>query len=300
MKKTIESFKANQKLVTYSLLILLSIIWGGSFFFIKKGLIAFSWQEVAALRLTLAFIMLLPFFYKALKTITKNKYPILLVFILSGNVIPAFLFPLAQTNISSSLSGILNALSPLLTFVIGIFLFKTSFIKRQLLGVLLGFSGTILLILRGADWTSGGNQLYGLFIVVAAFFYGLNSNLIKAYFQEISSQHALSLGFAFVMPFALSYLLLGTDFIHTIQTHEYALQSFISVFSLTFLSTVLSMILYMRLVKMTSVLFGATVAYIIPVIAVFIGFLDGELITLWHFIGMAFILFGVYLTRSSK
>ncbi|MEN9326862.1 MAG: hypothetical protein RI943_1283 [Bacteroidota bacterium] len=300
MKKTIESFKANQKLVTYSLLILLSIIWGGSFFFIKKGLIAFSWQEVAALRLTLAFIMLLPFFYKALKTITKDKYPILLVFILSGNVIPAFLFPLAQTNISSSLSGILNALSPLLTFVIGIFLFKTSFIKRQLLGVLLGFSGTILLILRGADWTSGGNQLYGLFIVVAAFFYGLNSNLIKAYFQEISSQHALSLGFAFVMPFALSYLLLGTDFIHTIQTHEYALQSFISVFSLTFLSTVLSMILYMRLVKMTSALFGATVAYIIPVIAVFIGFLDGELITLWHFIGMAFILFGVYLTRSSK
>lgn len=300
MKKTIESFKANQKLVTYSLLILLSIIWGGSFFFIKKGLIAFSWQEVAALRLTLAFIMLLPFFYKALKTITKDKYPILLVFVLSGNVIPAFLFPLAQTNISSSLSGILNALSPLLTFVIGIFLFKTSFIKRQLLGVLLGFSGTILLILRGADWTSGGNQLYGLFIVVAAFFYGLNSNLIKAYFQEISSQHALSLGFAFVMPFALSYLLLGTDFIHTIQTHEYALQSFISVFSLTFLSTVLSMILYMRLVKMTSALFGATVAYIIPVIAVFIGFLDGELITLWHFIGMAFILFGVYLTRSSK
>lgn len=300
MKKTIESFKANQKLVTYSLLILLSIIWGGSFFFIKKGLIAFSWQEVAALRLTLAFIMLLPFLYKAFKTITKNKYPILFVFVLSGNVIPAFLFPLAQTNISSSLSGILNALSPLLTFVIGIFLFKTSFIKRQLLGVLLGFSGTILLILRGADWTSGGNQLYGLFVVVAAFFYGLNSNLIKAYFQEISSQHALSLGFAFVMPFALSYLLLGTDFIHTIQTHEYALQSFISVFSLTFLSTVLSMILYMRLVKMTSALFGATVAYIIPIIAVFIGFLDDELITLWHFIGMALILFGVYLTRSSK
>ena len=82
------------------------------------------------------------------------------------------------------------------------------------------------------------------------------------------------------------------------QTHEQAWLSFGSVAYLGFVSTAFATIVFIKLVQMTSALFGAAVAYIIPITAVAIGFFDGELITIWHFVGMVLILGGVYLTRG--
>jgi drug/metabolite transporter (DMT)-like permease len=143
-----------------------------------------------------------------------------------------------------------------------------------------------------------GNQWFGLFAVLASFCYGFSSNIIKIHLQNISSQQASAVAFTLVGPWAVGYLLLGTDFIHVMQTDENAWVSFSSVVYLGFISTALATIIFIKLVQMTSALFGAAVAYIIPITAVAIGFFDGELITMWHFIGMGFILFGVYLTRG--
>jgi|AntRauTorckE5430_2_1112549.scaffolds.fasta_scaffold10090_2 drug/metabolite transporter (DMT)-like permease len=298
IKQYIAKFKSNQKLIAYSTLIFLSLLWGMSFFFIKRGLMAFSWNQVAALRITFAMLAFSPVIYKSFKSIKWSQLKYILVFAVLGNAIPAFLFPLAQTQISSSLTGILNSLTPLLTFIFGVLFFGIAFVKRKLWGVLIGLIGASLLILNGADWNSVGNQWFGLFAVLASFCYGFSSNIIKIHLQNISSQQASAVAFTLVGPWAVGYLLLGTDFIHVMQTDENAWVSFSSVVYLGFISTALATIIFIKLVQMTSALFGAAVAYIIPITAVAIGFFDGELITMWHFIGMGFILFGVYLTRG--
>jgi drug/metabolite transporter (DMT)-like permease len=298
IKKSIAKFKGNQKLMAYGTLIFLSLLWGMSFFFIKKGLIAFSWNQVAALRITFAMLAFSPIIYKSFKSIERSQMKYILAFAVLGNAIPAFLFPLAQTQISSSLTGILNSLTPLLTFVFGVLFFEVVFVKRKLWGVLIGLIGASLLILNGADWNSTGNQWYGLFAILAAFCYGFSSNIIKIHLQNISSQQASAIAFTLIGPWAVGYLFLGTDFIHVMQTDENVWVSFSSIVYLGFISTAFATIVFIKLVQMTSALFGAAVAYIIPITAVAIGFFDGEFISIWHFIGMGFILSGVYLTRG--
>jgi drug/metabolite transporter (DMT)-like permease len=138
IKQYIAKFKSNQKLIAYSTLIFLSLLWGMSFFFIKRGLMAFSWNQVAALRITFAMLAFSPVIYKSFKSIKWSQLKYILVFAVLGNAIPAFLFPLAQTQISSSLTGILNSLTPLLTFIFGVLFFGIAFVKRKLWGVLIG------------------------------------------------------------------------------------------------------------------------------------------------------------------
>jgi drug/metabolite transporter (DMT)-like permease len=294
----IAKIKENQKLVAYGTLIFLSLLWGMSFFFIKRGLLAFSWNQVAALRITFAMLAFSPIIYKSFKAVERGQIKYILAFAMMGNAIPAFLFPLAQTQISSSLAGILNSLTPLLTFVFGVLFFGTVFVKRKLWGVLIGLIGASVLILNGADWSAKGNQWFGLFVVFGALCYGFSSNIIKNHLQNISSPQASAIAFTLIGPWALGYLFLGTDFIHVMQTDENAWFAFSSVGYLGFISTAFATIVFIKLVQMTSALFGAAVAYIIPITAVAIGFFDGEFISIWHFVGMIFILFGVYLTRG--
>ncbi len=104
----------------YLTLILLAIIWGSSFILMKRGLETFSDSEVAAYRIFIAFLVLTPFVFRNYYHLKQKVFfPLLLSGIL-GNALPAFLFTKAQTVISSSLTGMLNCLTPLLTLVIGI------------------------------------------------------------------------------------------------------------------------------------------------------------------------------------
>lgn len=293
-----EKLKENQKLLAFLTLIFLSMLWGVSFFFIKKGLVAFSWDQVAALRITFATLAFSPFIWKAFRKVDKTQYKYVFAFAMLGNAIPAFLFPLAQTQISSSLAGILNSVTPLLTFTAGVLFFGVTFVLRKFWGVLLGLGGASILILYGADWNAEDNQWYGLFAVLASVCYGFSSNIIKNKLQNIPSHLISAIAFALVGPWAIAYLLLGTNFIETMQVNDDAWLSFTGVMYLGFISTAFATFIFIKLIQMTSALFGAAVAYIIPITAVFIGFLDGEFITVWHFVGMALILLGVYLTRG--
>ena len=96
----------------YILLAILAIIWGSSFILMKKGLEVYSYTEVAALRLVIAFISLSPFIFFAIKEIKKRHWiPVFIVGIF-GNMLPAFLFTKAQTVLESSLTGMLNSFTP--------------------------------------------------------------------------------------------------------------------------------------------------------------------------------------------
>jgi drug/metabolite transporter (DMT)-like permease len=292
--------KLTENKSTYSvfLLIFLAMIWGSSFVLIKKSLLAFDYLQVAALRVGITMLWFLPFVFSQFKKVkNKRTYWFLLIMGLFGNAIPAFLFPLAQTQIDSSLAGILNSCTPIFVMIMGALFFNTTPSRNKIIGVLFGLLGAGLLILYGQSGLSNKNSWYAIFALLAAICYAISTNVIKEYLQDLPAIATTSLAFFFVGPIAWIYLF-SSDFIHVMQTDENAWFSFMSVAALATFGTALATLLFVKLIQMTSAVWGAMVTYLIPIVAIFFGFLDGELITLWHAIGITLILFGVYLAKG--
>ncbi|MEM7101568.1 MAG: DMT family transporter [Bacteroidota bacterium] len=293
---------ANHKQLTSSskswvILIFLAVVWGSSFILIKKSLIAFAPEQVACFRITISALAFLPIFLIRFKEIKPQEWKYLIIVGLTGSGIPAFLYATAQTEVNSSVAGILNSLTPLWTLVLGIFLFKQKAILARIIGVMIGLMGAGLLILFGEQATVGGNPWYGLFIVLATLCYGTSANTVKTYLQ---TTHPLTLSagsFLIIGPPALIYLGF-TDVLTVFETHPDVWLSFGSVTILALVGTVMASILFFHLVQLTNAVFGSSVSYLIPIVALVFAAADGEVLTYLHFLGMLLILLGVYLSRN--
>lgn len=296
MNKAVEENK-NFDLRNYGILLLLSLVWGSSFILIKKALIAFSPDQVASLRISISAIAFAPIVLFNLKKIDWSKWHLLLIVGVTGSALPAFLFSTAQTELSSTIAGILNSLSPLFTLVFGILLFQAAIVKRKIAGVLLGLAGALIMtaIAEAGDWS--GNLKYGLLIVLAAACYGMSANVVAFKLRDMKSLLLSAVSFCMVGIPGLIYLF-STNFVEVIQTNEEVFVSLASVLFLALVGTVAASVLFYHLIQKTSALFGASVAYMMPIVSLGLGLLDGELINLWHFIGMILILGGVYLSRN--
>ena len=171
--------KLNRSLYAWFLLILLSIIWGLSPMLIKKSSVSLHPLEIGALRLSFAAIILLPFLAKNIKEVKKKDFLILFISGIVGNVIPYFLYPIAQTKIDSGTSGVLTSLTPFFALIIGVLVYNQKATKNNLIGLTIGFLGTVALILFSSNSRGFGSDIFGLFVVLATFLYGINLNLIK-------------------------------------------------------------------------------------------------------------------------
>ncbi|HWA33354.1 MAG TPA: DMT family transporter, partial [Cyclobacteriaceae bacterium] len=277
-------------------LIILAVIWGTSYILIKKGLVAFLPGQVAALRVTLAGIIFLPFALAKWKTIHAGHIPKLFLSGLMAVFFPAFLFSTAQRHIDSSLAGILNTLSPLWTIIIGASFFQVRFSRAAVMGVLIGLAGTVVLMVSRTEGNIAFN-LWGLLIVVACACYGLNLNLIKFKIADLGSISIAAISVVLVAPLAVIYLFGFTDFTDRMAADVGAWKAFGYIFLLALMSTAVANSIFNKLVKLTTPLFASTVTYIIPIVSVAWGVLDGESLFVTHFIGMAAILSGVYLAN---
>jgi drug/metabolite transporter (DMT)-like permease len=105
------------------------------------------------------------------------------------------------------------------------------------------------------------------------------------------------MSFFLIGPPAIIYLL-TTDVSQTLTSHEFGYYSLGSVALLSLFGTVLASILFYYLVQRTSAVFGSSVTYLMPIVAVIWGMLDGEPVSMMHFVGMATILGGVYFAKK--
>ncbi|MGK0363773.1 MAG: drug/metabolite transporter (DMT)-like permease [Saprospiraceae bacterium] len=298
MNKKINNPSSNLNLVNFAILIGLSIVWGSSFILIKKALIAFSPEQVASLRISISALAFLPVVLWNWKKIDWSKWKWLLVVGSTGSAIPAFLFSNAQMQLSSTITGILNSLSPLFTLTFGILLFGAAVIKRKVAGVLLGLFGAIIMTAIAEQGDMSGNLLYGLLVVCAAACYGLSANVVSFKLKEMKSLYLSAASFCMVGLPAIIYLLFYTDFPERMVMNENAQMSLYAILFLALIGTVVASVIFYYLIKKTSALFGSTVAYLMPIVSIAWGFFDGEIINLWHFAGMGLILGGVYLSRN--
>lgn len=288
----------NRSLKAVSLLLLLSAIWGTSFILIKQGLKVFGPKEVGALRVSAAFIFLLPVALTQLKGLVRKDYRNMFVSGMLGVFIPAFLFATAQTHISSSVAGILNTLSPLMTMMVGALFFGQRFKGYAIIGLIIGLVGTGVLMTARSGGNLEGINLYTLLIVFACFLYGLNLNWVKFKIQNVQSLTITSVSLMLIGPMALIYLLVFSDFIPIMQTAEGAMRAFGLIVLLGCMSTAVAMYIFNTLVKITTPLFASSVTYIMPIVSVMWGLLDGEQLLAGHYIGMIAIIGGVYLANK--
>jgi drug/metabolite transporter (DMT)-like permease len=289
--------KNNTNVTALFLLLILSLIWGTSFILIKQGLKAFAPDEVAALRVMSASLFLLPLALTKLKGLTSNDYFNLLMSGLMGIFIPAFLFPLAQQHLDSSVAGILNTLSPLWTMILGALFFGQRFKGLSIIGIIIGFTGTIVLALSRTGGSFSGFNMYALYIVLACCFYGANLNWIKFKIPSLPSLTITSVSLMLIGPLAIVYLFGFSDFTSKLNTVDGAWKAFGFVVLLGCMSTSIATALFNKLIKISTPLFASSVTYIMPIVAVMWGVLDGEVLMIGHFIGMACILGGVYLAN---
>jgi drug/metabolite transporter (DMT)-like permease len=284
--------------IAWVLFVILSVIWGSSFILIKKGLIYLGPEEVAALRIASASLVLAPFALSRIKQINKKNVTTLILVGFMGSLLPAFFFALAQTKLTSALTGIMNALTPFFTIIISVLFFSEKPDKRVYFGVMLGFLGTLFLISTRENGQFTFNY-YAFFVVAATVLYGINANLIKHYLSLLKSLSIASLSLIMVGPFAIVYLLFLTPFLDHIHEPEVLIASGYIVILGVF-GTALALVLFNKIVQLTNAVFSTSVTYLIPIISVFWGFIDGEKLSLLQLISMLTIMVGIFISNSKK
>jgi drug/metabolite transporter (DMT)-like permease len=289
--------KINTPIGHWSLLIALSFVWGSSFILIKRGLETFSYEQVAALRLFIAFVFLAFLGRKHYKSVPKNKLWPLFLTGLIGNGIPAFLFTKSQTFLDSGLVGILNVLTPLCTLFIGLFFYHLKVKLVNYVGIAIGMIGTVYLLLPDIQEFNETTLLYSCLVLLATVCYGWSTNIIKANLHELNAVQITTVAFTFLGPWAGLYLF-STDFVEIMQTNPRAWASLGYISILAIIGTAISVIVFNQLIKMTGALFATSCTYIIPIVAILWGLLDQEQITTHHIGGFLIILGGVYLVNK--
>lgn len=283
--------------LAWVLLFALGMLWGTSYILIKKGLIAFSSQQVACIRMGMTALAFLPLFLLQYKQVDWSKWKQLATVGFAGSFLPALLFATAQTQINSSLAGILSSLTPLFTLLLGISFFGVTVSWAKVAGVLMGLFGAAGLLLSGGKTGEWGGVKYGSLVVLGTFFYALTNNVVKTHLHVMRSITISAVSYLIVGVPAIAYLFLS-NFREVMTKHEHAWSSLGYLVILSMLGTVTASILFFKLIKETNALFASTVSYLIPIVALLWGVTDNEVITVWHFAGMALILAGVYVSRN--
>lgn len=282
-------------------LLVLSLIWGTSFILIKKALLGLSAYQLGALRTLITGLFLFAVGYKKINTIKKEHWKWVAISGVFGSFIPAFFFAIAETEIDSAVVSVLNSLVPLNTVLLGAAVFKIASSTRQVIGVIIGFIGTSILILEGADLNPNQNYLYAGFVIASTVMYAVNVNIIKRYLQEVKPL-AIAVGNYVVIFIPAVLVLIFTDFFNLNNFDIPVFNKAIGyVVILAFFGTALAKVLFNTLVQMSTPVFASSVTYIMPIVALTWGLLDGESFSWTQGVGTLIILIGVYLAnRKTK
>ena len=286
------------KLNKWFYLIFLSVIWGSSFILIKKGLIGLEASQLGSLRIIFSSFIIFLFGWRKIFEIRIIEWKWITISAFLGSFFPAFLFAFAEKEIDSSVASIINSTVPLNTLILGIIIFKINTTKRQIIGVLIGFFGTYLLISSGIKLNPDQNYNYAGLVILCSFLYALNVNIIKKYLQHLSAL-TITVGHftAIIIPAILVFVF--SEFrIENLNNAETKISIFY-VFILALFGTALAKIIFNKLIKISSPVFASSVTYSMLIVSIFWGIIDGEFFSIYQLIATGFIVLGVILTNRS-
>jgi drug/metabolite transporter (DMT)-like permease len=281
-------------------LFVLSLIWGTSFILIKKSLLGLTPFQLGALRTIITGVFLFIAGYKSIKQIEKQQWKWIALTGILGSFIPAFLFAIAETEIDSAVASILNSLVPLNTILLGFAVFKITSTKRQVLGVVIGFIGTAILILKGAELNPEQNYLYAGYVILSTVMYALNVNIIKSHLQFVKPLGIAAGNYVVIIIPAILVLLFSDFFNAETFANPNFKMSLVYVTILSFFGTALAKVLFNKLIQISTPVFASSVTYLMPIVALTWGVLDGESFTITQGFATIIILAGVYLSHKRQ
>ncbi|WP_310610825.1 DMT family transporter [Limnohabitans sp.] len=260
--------------------VLLAVLWGSSFLFMREGAYAFGAFPTAWVRVTLAAIMLTPILIwrGEVPMLSQHWRPTLSLGILNAGI-PFACYAYALMHISTGLSSILNATTPLFGALIAWFWLGDKLNATRALGLALGFTGVVLLasdVPGGISFKAGGAGLAVVACLIATFCYGVAGSFTKRYLHNVpslvtttGSLWGASIGLC--IPALLTW-----------PNDMPPLQAWGALAIAGLLCTSLAYVLYFRLMTRTGPARTMTVTYLIPVFANLVGvmFLD-EVVTHW-------------------
>ena len=292
------AFKNNMKSQTLKWIILfsLALIWGSSFILIKKGLVGLNPFQLGSLRIIFCAFFLLIIGFKSLASIAQYQWKYIALTSLFGTFIPAYLFAIAETKVSSSICSILNSLTPLNTLILGALVFGLNFKKNQIFGIIIGLIGTAVLIFNGKTQTASEDNSYSILVLIATICYATNVNLIKKYLSDVKPL-SITTGNFLVMLLPAILILYFTDF--SVKMNLPATQhAMFFVMILGIIGTGVANVIFYKLIQISSPIFASSVTYLIPIVACLWGLLDNEMLAPLQFFGAFIILIGVYLANK--
>lgn len=281
-------------------LIILSFIWGTSYILIKKGLEGFAPLQLGALRIVIAGSLLLFIGFRSIKTIRKRDWKWLALSGFVGSFFPMFLFAFAETEIDSGVTAVLNSLVPLFTLFVGLFAFGISFTRNQFIGVLIGLFGAGLLVVFGSTLNPEQNYWYAGLVLIATICYACNANIIKSKLQGVSPMGIAVGNFICILIPGFILLLLSGALNTEVLEGDSFWSSLGYITILCVISTCIAKVLFNNLIQISSPIFSVSVTYLISIVGIFWGLLDGEVFTLKQLGASLLILAGVYLVNKNK
>jgi len=281
-------------------LFVLAVIWGSSFILIKKALLGLTPYQLGALRIIITGLFLFALGFKTIKTIKTSDWKWLIISGVLGSFIPAFFFAIAETQIDSAVVSVLNSLVPLNTILLGFAIFKIASTKRQVLGVIIGFIGTTILILKGAHLNPSQNYWYAIFVILSTLMYATNVNIIKRYLQHVKPLTIASGSFVGIVVPAVIVLLFTDFFSENTFSHPDFKMAMGYIVILSFFGTAIAKILFNKLVQMSTPVFASSVTFVMPIVALMWGFIDGESFSWLQGVASIIILCGVYLSHKKQ
>ncbi|MDQ1159983.1 drug/metabolite transporter (DMT)-like permease [Chryseobacterium sp. SORGH_AS 447] len=280
------------------LLIVLSLIWGSSFILIKKSLEHYNPYQVGALRVLIAGLILMPVAISKYRLFPKKHLKWLILAAFTGNFIPMFLFPIAETEVSSSIAGIINSMMPIFVIIVGALVWKFETTKQQIIGTFISFTGVCLLAFGGNGDEGQFKLIPILLLLLATLCYAVSTTTVKSKLMEVSSTVLSAFVFSFVLFFPSLIALAGTGFFSTFSFDENHLTGLMFVGLLSVFGTGLAMMMNYRLLKVSSPLFASTVTLLMPIVAIIWGILDGEKLSVMQFVGAGIIIAGLIFLRA--
>lgn len=283
----------SSKFINWFLFIALSFIWGSSFILMKEGLVHLTAFQVASVRIISAGLILLPVTVTAIRKIPSNKLFIVFMSGVLGSLFPAYLFCLAEQGIDSSLAGALNSLTPIFVIIAGALFFNSKPTNQKVMGILIAFTGSVLLFLSQPNFSQNSNALYILYVVMATALYGYNVNMVHRHLSGIGSLQIASVALGLnAIPAGIVLYFTGyfsQDFlgIEILTSTGYS-------FILGIFGSAIASVLFYVLLKKAGAVFASMVTYGIPIVAIFWGIIYGEQVGWKQAASMAVMLLGVW------
>jgi drug/metabolite transporter (DMT)-like permease len=281
------------ELKDWILLTALAAIWGSAFMFIKISAVDFGPILLVTLRLLIAGLVFMPFLLRKKKRSLFRAYlPAILIIAIVSNAIPFTMFAYASLGATSNMLGILNGTTAFLTTIIAYFWLKEAVTSKQIIGLVLGFVGVLILV----NPSNGSTTLIAsMCAMIGSLCYAFNA----AYLQKYHSNSDKIVLIGWSMLFGGFFMIPLASF--NLPNSMPDTNSILALFWLAVISTGVGYLAYVRLIDRIGAVKTVTLTYLLPVFSIIWGaiFLK-EQITFFILGGFIFVMMGMYFANTSN